>query len=228
MTLLYIDKIPAPIRNAFAQKVESVAAFLGIHPDWLMQVMYAESKLKPTAANHQGADKHLVAAGLLQFTLGSGIVKAGKVPSLAYILSLPALSQLDLVQWYFTGFRGKMKSYYDVYAVTFFPAMVGKSDDWVLQTKTLSAATVARQNKGIAKGKLFITVADFKRYAVGLVPTAYRNRVFGTLQQVAHDIEEEAEKVADVVAAHPKESAGIGTGIIIGICLLGWYFIKRG
>ena len=227
MTLLYIDKIPAGIRAAFSQKVQSIASFLDIHPDWLMQVMYAESRLKPTAANRQGADKHLVAAGLLQFTLGSGIVKSGKVPSLSHILSLPALSQLDLVQWYFSGFRGKMKSYYDVYAVTFFPAMIGKPDDWVLQTRTLSASIVARQNKGIAKGKSFITVADFKRYAVGLVPTAFRNRVFGTIQEVAHEIEEGAEKAVDVVTAHPKESAGIGTGIIIGICLLGWYLVKR-
>lgn len=228
MTLLYIDKVPVSIQSEFAQKVQSIAAFLSIHPDWLMQVMYAESKLKPTAANRQGKDKHLVAAGLLQFTAGSGIVKAGKVPSIAHILNMPALAQLDLVKWYFTSFRGKMKSYYDVYAVTFFPAMIGKPDNWVLQTKNLSAVTVASQNKGIANGKSFITVADFKRYAVSLVPTVFRNRVFGTIQEVVEDIEAGAEKVADVVANHPKESAGIGTGIIIGICLLGWYFIKRG
>ncbi len=228
MTLLYIEKIPASIRTEFAQKVQSIAAFLSVDPDWLMQVMYAESRLKTTAANRQGADKHLVAAGLLQFTSGSGIVKAGKVPSLGHILTMSALSQLDLVKWYFTGFRGKMKSYYDVYAVTFFPAMIGKPDNWVLQTKSLSAATVARQNKGIAKGKSFITVADFKRYAVGLVPSAFRNRVFGTIQEAAQEIEEGIEKVADTVANHPKESAGIGTGIILGICLLGWYLIKKG
>jgi len=227
MSLLYIEKIPTSIRNAFAQKVAAIASFLSIHPDWLMQVMHAESKLKPTAANRQGKDKHLVAAGLLQFTAGSGIVKAGKVPSIAHILTMPALAQLDLVKWYFTSFRGKMMSYYDVYAVTFFPAMIGKSDNWVLQTKSLSAATVANQNKGIAKGKSFITVADFKRYAVGLVPSAFRNRIFGTIQEVVQDVESTTEKVVDVVVSHPKESAGIGTGIIIGICLLGWYFIKR-
>jgi hypothetical protein len=228
MTLLYIDNIPSAIRAEFALRVQHIAAFLNIHPDWLMQVMYAESKLKPTAANRQGKDKHLVAAGLLQFTAGSGIVKAGKVPSIAHILSMSALAQLDLVQWYFTPFRGKMKSYCDVYAVTFFPAMIGKPDSWVLQTKSLSAATVASQNKGIANGKPFITVADFKRYAVGLVPASLRDRVFGTIQEVVEDIEAGAEKVAAVVTSHPKESTGIGTGIIIGLCLLGWYIIKKG
>lgn len=228
MTLLYIDKIPASIRDQFVQKVQRIAAFLSIHPDWLMQVMYAESKLKPTAANRQGKDKHLVAAGLLQFTAGSGIVKAGIVPSIAHILTMPALAQLDLVQWYFTSFRGKMASYYDVYAVTFFPAMIGKPDNWVLQTKSLSAATVAKQNKAIAKGKSFITVADFKRYAIGLVPASLRDRVFGAVREMVHDAADEAGHVTEVIAAHPKESAGIGTGIIIGLCLLGWFFIRKG
>lgn len=228
MKLIYIEKIPADIRTVFTQKVESIAAYLGIQPNWLMQVMHAESGLKPTAANRQGADKHLVAAGLLQFTAASGIVKAGKVPSIAHILTMPALAQLDLVKWYFGSFKGKMKSYYDVYAVTFFPAMIGKPDNWVLQTKTLSAATVARQNKGIAKGKSFITVADFKKYAIGLVPASLRDRVFGAVRSVVNTVTDEAEHVADVVTTHPKESAGIGTGIIIGLCLLGWFFIKRG
>jgi hypothetical protein len=209
MTLLYIDKIPAAIRAKFALRVQHIAAFLNIHPDWLMQVMYAESRLKPTAANRQGKDKHLVAAGLLQFTAGSGIVKAGKVPSIAHILTMPALAQLDLVQWYF-------------------PAMIGKPDNWVLQTKNLSAATVARQNKGIAKGKSFITVADFKKYTVDLVPASLRDRVFGTVRELVNTITDEAKQVTETITAHPKESAGIGTGIIIGLCLLGWYIIKKG
>ncbi len=226
--LLYIEKLPAAIRTAFAQKVESIATFLGIHPDWLMQVMWAESKLKPDAANHQGKDKHLVAAGLLQFTAGSGILKAGKVPSIAHILTLPALSQLDLVKWYFTPYRNIMHSYYDVYAVTFFPAMIGKGDDWVLQTRSLSADTIARQNPAVSKGKALITVADFKRYTVGLIPTSVRTRVFGVVHEAVDKLQEEAEHVTDAVVSHPKASAGIGTGIIIGLCLLGWLFISRG
>ncbi len=224
--LLYIEKLPSAIRTAFAQKVESIASFLGIHPAWLMQVMWAESKLRPDAANRQGNDKHLVAAGLLQFTAGSGIVKAGKVPSIAHILTLPALSQLDLVKWYFTPYRNRMHNYYDVYAVTFFPAMIGKGDDWVLQTKSLSADTIARQNPAIAKGKAHITVADFKRYTVALIPTSVRNRVFGVLKDAVDAIEEEAEQVKKAIVSHPNASAGIGTGIIVGLCLLGWFLVR--
>ena len=194
-----------------------------------MQVMWAESKLNHCCCKQaRCANKHLVAGGLLQFTTGSGIVKAGKVPSIAHILTMPALAQLDLVKWYFTPFKGRMHSYYDVYAITFFPAMIGKGDDWVLQTKSLSADTVARQNPAISKGNPRITVADFKRYTVGLVPTSVRNRVFGVVKDAVHAVEEEAEHVADVIVSHPKASAGIGTGVIIGICLLGWFFIKTG
>ncbi len=226
MSLLFIDKVPETTRAAFAQKVESISAHLGIHPDWLMLVMWAESRLRPTAANRQGKDKHLVAAGLLQFTTGSGIVRAGKVPSIAHILTMPALAQLDLVKWYFTPFRGKMRSYYDVYAVTFFPAMIGKPDGWVLQTKSLSASTVAKQNPAISKGKGRITVADFKRYTVGLVPQSLRARVFGAVKEAVQAVQEEAAEVKEIIVSHQKESAGIGAGVIIGLCVLGWFFIR--
>ncbi|MBS1616229.1 MAG: hypothetical protein JST06_08955 [Bacteroidetes bacterium] len=226
MSLLYIEKIPASQQEAFAKKVASIASFLGIHPDWLMQVMHAESKLKGDAANKQGKDKHLVAAGLLQFTEGSGIIKAGKVPSIKSILTLPLLAQLDLVKWYFTPYKGKMQSYYDVYAVTFFPAMIGKGDDWVLQTRTLSADTIARQNPALSKGNKQITVADFKRYVVGIVPTYVRNKIFGVFSDAVDKVEEEAEHVKEAIVSHPKTSAGIGTGILVGLCLLGWFFIR--
>ena len=228
MSLLYIEKISADIREAFAKKVETIANDLGIHPDWLMQVMWAESKLKPSAANRQGNDRHLVAAGLLQFTNGSGIVKAGKVPSIGHILSMSALDQLNLVRWYFTPFRRKMRNYYDVYAVTFFPAMIGKPDDWILQTKTLSATTIAKQNPAISKGRSRIKVADFKRYTVGLVPSNLRSRLFGVVNEVVQEVKQEAAQVQAVVATAPPPVKSVGTGVIIGLCLLGWFFLNRG
>lgn len=227
MNLLYIEKLPSSIREAFGKKAKDISTFLGIHPDWLMQVMWAESKLKGDAANHQGKDKHLVAAGLLQFTEASGILKLSKVSSLAHILTMPLLSQLDLVKLYFTPYKGKMKSYYDVYAATFFPAMIGKHDDWVLQSRTLSADTIARQNPAVSKGNAQITVADFKRYVVGIVPTHVRNRLFGVVHDAVDKVEEEAEHLKDAITRHPK-AASLGTGIIVGLCLLGWFFLRMG
>ncbi|MBS1629531.1 MAG: hypothetical protein JST27_05690 [Bacteroidetes bacterium] len=224
MNLLYIEKLPASLREAFGKKVKDIATFLGIHPDWLMQVMWAESKLKGDAANRQGKDKHLVAAGVLQFTNASGILKLGKVPSLAHILTMPLLSQLDLVKLYFMPYKGKMKSYYDVYAATFFPAMIGKHDDWVLQTKTLSADTIARQNPAVSKGAKHITVADFKRYVVTIVPTSVRSRLFGVIEEAIDKVEEEAGHIKDFVIAHPKSSSI--SGVVVGLLLLGWFLVR--
>lgn len=228
MSLLYSEKIPAQIRDAFAQKLESVASHLGVHPDWLMQVMKAESALSPTAQNWQGtgSSRHLVAVGLLQFTKASGIIAKGIVKSLEQILAMDALQQLDLVKWYFTPYRGKMKSYYDVYAVTFFPAMIGKPDNWVLQTKKLSAATIAKQNKGIAKGKAHITVADFKHYTENLVPKELRDRLFNAVHTVADVVETKVDQVKSTISSHPESS--LSTGLIVVLAFLGWFVFRKG
>lgn len=223
MNLLYLEKVPAAIRGAFGAKVTGIAEALGISPDWLMQVMYAESRLSPTAANRQGNPKHLVAAGLLQFTAGSGIVSAGKVAALESILTMSAMQQLDLVEWYFSRFKGRMRSYYDVYAVCFFPGIIGKPDDWIVQSRKLSPAIIARQNPAIAKGKSFITVADFRRYTNAIVPETVRDRIFG----IAEIIQKETGEIKEAAIEHPKESAGIATGILLLLFLLGLSYLKH-
>lgn len=227
MSLLYIDKIPTSIRDAFTVRVQSIASFLSIHPDWLMQVMKAESALSPTAQNWQGTGKsrHLVAVGLLQFTKASGIISKGLVTSLEQILTMDALQQLDLVKWYFSSYRGKMKSYYDVYAVTFFPAMIGKPDNWVLQTKMLSAATIAKQNKGIARGKTHITVADFKHYTQNLVPKEFRDRLFNAVHAVTEIIETKVDQVEASINTHPESS--LGAGLIVVLAFIGWFVFRK-
>jgi len=44
---------------------------------------------------------------------------------------------------------GKMHSTADLYSATFWPAMIGKPDDYVLETSKLSAGIVARQKRGL-------------------------------------------------------------------------------
>src|SRR4051812_2722840 len=114
MSLIHSDhtNIPAAIRSDFAQKVIEIAAFLQIDPNWLMQVMYAESKLKATAQNIQKGK--LIAAGLLQWTKASGVTGAPQS-----MLQYSHLQQLDWVKEYFKPYRGRMHSYFDVYLVTF-------------------------------------------------------------------------------------------------------------
>jgi hypothetical protein len=167
--MIHTQLVDAAIRSEFERKVASIAAFLSVNPDWLMQVFYAESKLNPQAKNVQ--EGRLIAAGILQFTTASGF-------SPSSVLGMTALQQLDLVKQYFTPYRGKMKSYYDVYLVTFFPAAIGKSNSYVLETSRLSAALIAKQNPAVninKDGK--ITLAEFKEYVDKTVPLAVRSAV---------------------------------------------------
>src|SRR5690606_15180061 len=123
MTLIHIDhpNIPVTIRQQFSNKVKEIAAYLQTDPNWLMQVMYAESGLRANAQNVQGG--RLIAAGLLQWTKASGAPGAPQS-----MLQRNHLQQLDWVKEYFKPYRGRMRSYFDVYLVTFFPAAVGKPD----------------------------------------------------------------------------------------------------
>lgn len=179
MALLHIHLIALAQQPAFEKKVNEIATFLQVKPEWLMQVMYAESKLNSQAKNIQSG--RLIAAGLLQWTSASGEPGAP-----ASILNKTAMQQLDRLKVYFTPYRGKMKSYFDVYLVTFFPAGMGKTDSYVFQTSRLSAALIARQNPAVninKDGK--ITMAEFKQYVYNSTPKTARDIVFGVLKTAA-------------------------------------------
>lgn len=161
-TLVYIEKVNPGYRDAFGKKVQEIASKLAIDANWLMQVMWAESRLNPYAQNRQSG--RLIAAGLIQWTKASG-VDPNKV------LNLTAMQQLDLVYNYFKPYTGKLKSYFDVYLVTFFPAAVGKPDSYVFETKKYSAALIAAQNPAVNRNKdRQITMGEFKEYVRSTVP----------------------------------------------------------
>ena len=204
MNLIHSDhpNIPAAIKNAFAQKVTDIAAYLLIDPNWLMQVMYAESKLNANAQNVQRGK--LIAAGLLQWTKASGVSGAPQS-----ILQYSPLQQLDLLKEYFKPYRGRMHSYFDVYLVTFFPAAVGKPDSYVFATSKLSAALVAIQNPAInivKDGK--ITMAEFRQYVWNSTPAGVRGLVFKA-QQLIQDVKEEAKEVIVKTDNVTKAAGGI-------------------
>ena len=212
MSLIHIDhpNIPASIRAAFAQKVTQIATWLQIDPNWLMQVMYAESKLKASAQNIQKG--RLIAAGLLQWTKASGTPGAPQS-----MLQRNHLQQLDWVREYFKPYRGKMNSYFDVYLVTFFPAAVGKPDNYVFATSRLSASLIASQNPAVnivKDGK--ITMAEFKQYVWNSTPSGVRGLVFKA-QQLIQDVKQEAREVIAEVQQHPGDATIKATGGIATI-----------
>lgn len=155
MALAYIEKVSTN-RAAFEQKVNRISANLGILPDWLMTVMYAESGL-----NHLAENAKSTAIGLIQF-LDSTLKNLGTTRN--YLKSLTNVQQLDWVEKYFVslGLKGKMQSVYDVYFAVFSPKYVGKSDGTVIAT---SGQSVYNANKALDTDKDGrLTVLDVKKW----------------------------------------------------------------
>jgi hypothetical protein len=153
--LVYETYLHPAVRNAFVEKVKNISQKLGIDPDWLMGVMWQESRLRPTAKNSVSG-----ATGLIQFMPKTALALGTSTQALA---AMDAVTQLDYVHKYYAPYSGRIHSFADTYFVTFFPAAIGKPDDWVLQTETLSAGKIATQNNIYdvnRDGKL--TVAEVK------------------------------------------------------------------
>ena len=142
-------------KEAFLAKVKTIASQLGIQPDWLMAVMAFESGI-----NHKAVNSTSGATGLIQFMPSTA---AGMGTSTSALKAMSNVEQLDWVYKYLKPYANRMKSYIDVYLAVFFPAAMGKHDNYVIQTSTISAATIANQNPifDINKDKI-ITVGEVK------------------------------------------------------------------
>jgi hypothetical protein len=117
-----------------------------------------------------------VTRGLIQFYFGQAkTVKIGnKGPfTREQLASQTRVEQLDLVyefyRYWFKALNIKTPRLVDIYVVTFFPAAVGKPDSYVLQTRTISAESVATSNPafnrilGRPKNEP-LTIAKLKQY----------------------------------------------------------------
>jgi hypothetical protein len=175
-------------KSVFEQAVEVICGSLEINPSWLMMVMWSESRLNAQSVNKQPGDPEdpqaraaKRATGLIQFMPDTAL-KLGTTNKALYAMS--AIDQLHYVYKYFKPWTGKMKSYFDLYLVTFFPAAIGKPDDYILQTGKLSAATIAKQNPFFdvnKDGKL--TVGEIKRRMYESIPKAVVSSVMAELEK---------------------------------------------
>ncbi len=164
-------------RPVFEQAVEVICRSLKINPAWLMMVMWTESRLNAQAVNKQPGDPDdplarttKRATGLIQFMPDTAL-SIGTTTKALYLMN--AIDQLHYVYKYFKPWTGKIGSYFDLYLVTFFPAAIGKPDDFVIQTGSKSAAVIARQNPFFdvnRDGKL--TVGEIKRRMYESIPKA--------------------------------------------------------
>lgn len=155
-------------RVAFINRVREISAKLGIDPNWLMGTMYLESGLLATAKNPQGG-----ATGLIQFMPATA---KGLGTTTAALAAMSNVQQLDYVYAYFKPYTGKIKSWFDLYMFTFYPAAVGKPDSYVLGNTAAMQALIAKQNAGFdvnRDGK--ITKGEFRASYLKRLPPVYQN-----------------------------------------------------
>lgn len=157
--------IPSP-RAEFCAKLQTICDKLHISPEWLLTVMYVESRINPYAVN-----KYSGATGLIQFMPATAKALG---TTTAELLNMTAVDQLDYVYLYLKPYTGKMHSLMDVYFAIFFPAAIGKSSDYVLQTSSLAASKIASQNPAYdinSDGEITVAEVESKIYKIlGLVP----------------------------------------------------------
>jgi hypothetical protein len=151
-------------RAAFLAKVTDISLKLGIVPDWLMAVMQSESNIDERAINPTSG-----ATGLIQFMPATA---AGLGTSVSALRQMTNIQQLEYVYKYFKPYSGRLKSVTDLYAVVFFPVALGKPDNFILETRTIKADTIARQNPifDLDKNKV-ITYGEFKAAVLKRIPS---------------------------------------------------------
>jgi hypothetical protein len=122
-------------RATFIAKVISVAAFLGVQPEWLMFLMWFETghTLDSTARNKVSG-----ATGLIQFMPSTARFLGTTCEQLAVMSNV---RQMDYVKKHLGLFKDRYKDWLDLYCGIFWPAAVGKPD-----TYRITPAIVAKQN----------------------------------------------------------------------------------
>jgi len=129
----------------FKEKIKQISNEVGVNENSIIKLMKHESGLDSSIKNSIGC------VGLIQFCPdnrgGSSKTINGKTYNLSELQNDLEL-QLDAIKEFWSkGKRdGKIKTAKDLYVYNFFPVAAGKSDDYVLQTKGLSAEKVARAN----------------------------------------------------------------------------------
>ena len=168
MALIYENKVPVAYRKEFIAKVREICSKLGINPNWLMAIMYFESAGTFSASIKSPATN---ATGLIQFMPDTAKYLGTTVAALA---KMTAVQQLDYVYKYYKNYTNQLNSYIDTYLVTFFPAAVGKGDGYLIQTSSLPASLIAKQNPSFdtnKDGKIYVW--EVKKIMLSKLPSEW-------------------------------------------------------
>lgn len=165
--MLYEEKIKEN-KNDFIATVKGIAQSLGFAPEWLMQVFMIESSL-----NHRAVNPATKATGLIQF-MPATAARLGT--SIEALKAMTNVQQLTYVYKYLEPYRGKINSYQDLYFAVFFPAAIGKPENWILQASSLSASKIAQQNPIFDLNRDgIITVEEVRQAILNKVPRSWKN-----------------------------------------------------
>ena len=165
---IFHDESENVYRIIFKDKLKEVSSEIGVGENSIIKLMKHESGLNPSIKNSIGC------VGLIQFCPDSrgGNTKtiAGKTYNLSDLQNDLKLQMDAIKEFWSAGKRsGKIKNASDLYIYNFFPVAAGKDDNFILQTKGLSAKTVAKANPIFNRklGKPIdspLTVGDLKQY----------------------------------------------------------------
>lgn len=138
--MLYFENQIPNNKAEFISLVLSVSQYLRIDPNWLMMVMYFESRLNPQAVNSVSG-----ATGLIQFMPSTARNLGTTTDALKQMSNV---EQMQYVKKYFEPYRGKMHNFTDVYFAVFYPVAMNKPRSYVLGSQNLKASVIADQNAG--------------------------------------------------------------------------------
>jgi hypothetical protein len=153
---------------AFKEKLSQISREINIDEESIIKLMNLESGLDPTIKNNIGC------VGLIQFcpdkSRGAYKTIGGKPYSLEKLRNNLSLQMDAILEFWKEGYKsGKIKKPKDLYLYNFFPIAAGKPNNFVLQTRNLSAEKIAKQNPifnrtlGKPSGSP-LTVGDMEQY----------------------------------------------------------------
>ena len=120
--LILIDEVKYHDKELFEEAVVDLGKRLDLDPNHLMMIMYFESELNPKARNKYGS-----ASGLIQFTAQTA---KNLGTTIREIRKMDAIQQLRFVYLYLKPFKGKLKTFLEIYLAIFYPRAVGKGMDY--------------------------------------------------------------------------------------------------
>ncbi|RMG19094.1 MAG: lytic transglycosylase domain-containing protein [Bacteroidetes bacterium] len=167
--LYLIDKAEDYVYDVedFEKKVRYISRRLNIKPEWLMAVMYSESKFDPSVLNYQGTG----AVGLIQFTPAAAR-KLNVSPE--RLRAMDAIQQLDYVYQYLQQVKvkhGNFEHLNDLYLAVLAPEALGKDYCYTIFARPspeYERNAILDENQDGS-----VTVSDIDRRMERMFPTAY-------------------------------------------------------